>query len=177
MQKRFRPPLIEDLPFLPWLALSFSLSAVLAIVSYQRPSSEIHLEDLNASVVLVAFDVSEVPTPRRPTAFELPDGHLAAGPTTSQVTVEQLSFEGTGDWSLGSYVLDQKVAELGSCYEAAAKADGLDTLVVDLGRSVEVRAGRVSSAECLRGQFAAWPWPGDLEGRLTLTLRSRSVVL
>ena len=158
--------------YLSFLGLASAAVGAFAIhaLSSVEPSGAV--VDLPAHVTRLAFGVDQWPSPEEPGCFEQVELQPApqADPNRRRVYVEDLTFLGEGDWALGATLVRRRSNELALCYDEDVEDERLEIALQGWG------APRVSGAgereACIAEAVAAWPWPQDLVGRVSISLRT-----
>lgn len=155
--------------FAACLATAGALGVGLVIAAWtQDPDPQLGLVQLPDHVTRLAFGVD---AERLDPDFEGQDTALPGPPPKVRVTTEDLAFLGLGDMAVTTYVVERYAAQLSVCY-AADELGELDQVQIDLsGGHAQARHPDPERQACLASLIKPWPWPDDLSGSLTLSLR------
>ncbi len=152
--------------FAACLASAGALGIGLVIAAWSaEPDPQLGLVQLPDHVTRLAFGVD---AQRLDPDFEVQD---TAAPLRVRVTAEDLAFLGLGDLAVSTYVVERYVPQLSVCYSAEELGE-LDQIQIDLsGGRAQARHPDPEREACLASLIKPWPWPDDLSGSLTLSLR------
>jgi hypothetical protein len=163
--------------FAACLATAGALGIGLVIAAWTvEPQAQLGLVELPDHVTRLAFGVDAeqldpdfVGKDVRPGAEQ--DTALPGPPVRVRVNAEELAFLGLGDLAVATYVVERYVPQLSVCY-GADELGQVDQLHIDLsgGRAL-ARHPDPEREACLAGLIKPWPWPADLSGSLSLSLR------
>lgn len=133
-----------------------------------EPDPQLGLVELPDHVTRLAFGVD---AQRLDPDFEPQDTAGPGPPLRVRVTAEDLAFLGLGDLAVSTYVVERYVPQLSVCYGAEDLGE-VDQVQIDLsGGRAQARHADPEREACLAGLIKPWPWPDDLSGSLTLSLR------
>ncbi len=126
--------------------------------------------DLPAHVTRLAFGVDHWPEPEEPGCFE--EIVLEPVPVARRrVYIDDLTFLGEGDWALAATLVRRRSGELSTCYTDEEVSDErLEIALMGWGAPSVSGAGERDA--CIAQTVEAWPWPQDLVGRVSISLRT-----
>jgi hypothetical protein len=158
--------------FLGFLGVAATAVGAFAIHALSSVEPGEAVVDLPAHVTRLAFGVDSWPEPREPGCFE----ELVLEPVPEPVArrrvyVDDLTFLGEGDWALGATLVRRRSDELSACYADEEVSDQrLEIALQGWGRPTVSGAGERS--DCIADTVASWPWPQDLVGRVSISVRT-----
>jgi hypothetical protein len=155
--------------FAACLASAGALGIGLVIAAWSvEPQAQLGLVQLPDHVTRLAFGVD---AQRLDPDFEVQDTALPGPPLQVRVTAEDLAFLGLGDMAVSTYVVERYVPQLSVCY-GGEDLGQVDQVQIDLsGGHAQARHPDPEREACLASLIKPWPWPDDLSGSLTLSLR------
>ncbi len=159
----------ESKNFAACLAISSTLGVGLAIAAWTAESDvRMGLVEIPDRITRVAFGVDAQQLDSDPLRQ---DTALSGPPVRVRVNAEDLSFLGLGDLAVTTYVVERYVPQLSVCY-GADELGQVDQLQIDLsGGRAQARHPDPGREACLASLIKPWPWPDDLSGSLSLSLR------